>query len=203
MRSMARDVAVLALSAVFVTPPSLSGQTGAQARALTPAEAESYEMSMELAFGCSPRRHNRAAGSESMIRRDPGELSGTAVFFSGIEGAFLVLEEYDEDLNGHCLVLGWFGGDLVEGRYGIGRLAFDTMEEQLDAGSHSFFSMAAIRTSRENSIIVGESGTLDLEVVATGSIEGRFDLNGFAIEGNERRGSVHWTGTFNAVEGER
>jgi hypothetical protein len=138
-----------------------------------------------------------------MIQRDSGQLAGTAVFFRSIEGTFLVLEEYDEDLNGHCLVLGWFGGDIEPTRYGIGRLAYDTMEEQLDAGRHSFFAMAATRASQENVIIVGESGTLDLESVGTESIEGHFDLAGFAIEGNTRGADVHWSGTFRAVEGER
>jgi hypothetical protein len=159
-------------------------------------------MSLELAFACSPRRHNQAAGSESVILRDTDSLSGTAVFVQTAEGTFVVLEEYDEQFAGHCMVLGWFGGALASGRYEIRQLAYDTMEDEVGSDRPSFFGMAAIRTGGENSIMVTVSGAVELETVESGRITGRFDLVGFSVEGTERRGGISWSGTFVAWEGE-
>lgn len=190
----------LALAATWLIPAAAFAQVAPSG--LTPEESEAYEMGLELAFACSPRRHNQATGSESVIQRGPGQLLGTAAYFHSAEGTFLVLEEYDEDLAGHCLVFGWFGGALEPGRYAIDQLAYRTVEAELDAGRHSFFSMSAIRHPDENSILVAESGTLEIVSVGPGTMAGRFELAGFLVDGDARGGDVAWSGTFSALEGE-
>jgi hypothetical protein len=191
-------------AALGSTPAPAHPQTGAGARILTPEESEAHQMSLELAFACSPRRHNQVAGSESTIRREGGALSGTAVHFRSVDGAYLVLEEYDEALAGHCLVIGWFGGELRTGRYDIGRLAMSTVEAEIASGNHSFFSMSAVRAPSENSILVVESGTVDIAVGESGRITGTFELRGFLVDGGSSRwtGDAAWAGSFSALEGE-
>ena len=102
----------------------------------TAEEGEAHQMGLEMAFACSPRRHNQAAGSTSTIRQDADALSGTAVYFSSIEGTFVALEEYDQALDGHCLVFGWWGEALQPGAYAVARLASSTMMEEEASGEH-------------------------------------------------------------------
>jgi len=192
----------LALVAALPGPRAAGAQTGGQTQQLPPGEAEALDMSLDLAFACSPRRHNQATGSESIIRRESESLGGTAVFVQTAEGTFLVFEEYDEQYAGHCMVLGWFGGQLEAGRYEIRQLAYDTMEEEVGADRPSFFGMGVVRAGGENSLMVTLSGTVELETVEPGRITGRFDLLGFSVEGNERQGGIAWSGTFVALEGE-
>lgn len=199
---LASRIARLTLAAAFVAPASAGAQTAA--RPLTPAESEAFEMGFELAFACSPRRHNQAAGSESTIRREDDVLPGTAVHFRSVDGAYVVLEEYDEALEGHCLVLGWFGGALVPGRHTVGRLAMSTIEEEMAAGSHTFFAMSAVRATDENSVFVVESGAIDIRTVESDRIEGTFELSGFFADadGQNRVADATWAGSFRAVRGE-
>ena len=41
------------------------------------------------------------------------------------------IEHYDESLEGHCIVLGWFGGDLEAGTYPIEPLAMSSLEAEV------------------------------------------------------------------------
>jgi hypothetical protein len=121
-----------------------------------------------------------------------------------VDGAYLVLEEYDEALAGHCLVLGWFGGALAPGRHTVGRLGMSTVEEEMVAGSHSFFAMSAVRAADENSVFVVESGAIDIRTVDSDRIEGTFELAGFFADadGQNRVADAAWAGSFRAVRGE-
>jgi hypothetical protein len=192
--------ALALLAALLASPPAHAQDE--LPRRLTLEESESYQMSMELAFACSPYRHRRADGSQSTIRRASDALPGTAVHFSSIEGTYLVLERYDQELDGHCLVIGWFGGTLEPGSHRIARLAMATVEAQAEAGDHSFFGMSAVRTPRENVIVVVESGTLEIVSKEEGRLTGTFELDGFVVEGGtDRVEDVTWAGSFVAVEG--
>jgi len=197
-----RAVTAFGALALIFAPSQAPAQ--AAPRPLTAAEAEAYQMGLELAFGCSPRRHGEAAGSESTIRRERDALAGTAAHFRSVDGAYLVLEEYDESLAGHCLVMGWFGGALAPGRHGIGRLAMSTVEDEVASGAHSFFAMAAVRTASENVILVVEAGALDIRSVEGGRVEGTFEVRGFLTDpsGRNRVGDASWSGSFRAVRGE-
>ncbi|MGE0158583.1 MAG: hypothetical protein AB7T31_04170 [Gemmatimonadales bacterium] len=181
-------------------PSAVRAQTAGTA--LTAEQREAQAMGLEMAFACSPRRHGEATGSTSTIRREADALAGTAVHFSSIEGTFLALEEYDEALDGHCLVFGWWGGDLAPGTYAVAPLAMSAMEQEQMSGEHAFYSWGAVRTTGENMMILVESGSLTLERVEAGLVTGSFELAGFAIEGNARGAALRWAGSFSAVEGE-
>jgi len=195
-----KPVAALVLAASFVSGVPALAQTDAPRR-LTLDEVEAYQMSLELAFACSPARHRRADGSESTIRRAADALAGTAVHFHSVEGTYLVLEQYGEDLAGHCLVLGWFGGPLEPGSYEIGRLAMSAVEEEVETGEYSFFGMSAVRKPEENSLLVVERGTLQIATMESGNVSGSFELAGFLADGTgaNRTGAATWAGTFRAV----
>jgi len=168
---------------------------------LAPAEAEAYQMGLEMTFVCNPSRHRTMTTiSSSSIARPSGTLPGTATYLRSAEGTFLVLEAYDEQMAGHCMVLAWFGGDLEPGRYGIRRLAMDAMEAEVGAPSHSFFTLGAVRSPEESSVLVADSGTLSLESVEDGTVKGSFDVTGFVVEGGARTDGVTWQGTFTALE---
>jgi hypothetical protein len=194
-----RSIVVAALGLMTLSIPTT---LFAQATALTPEESEAQQMGLEMAFACSPRRHGLATGSTHTIARDPAPLSGTTVYFSSIEGTFVALEEYDDQLDGHCLVFAWWGDAIEPGTYPIARLSYRAMEEEEMAGEHSFFSWGAIRATNAMSIVLVESGSVTIESFAPGSITGSFELTGFVLEGNARAGSMRWTGTFSGVEGE-
>jgi hypothetical protein len=198
-----RPAGAVAVLAAACLAPTLAGAQAPEPRRLTLEESEAYQMSLELAFACSPYRHRRADGSESTIRRDEDALSGTAVHFRSIEGAYLVLEQYDQDLNGHCLVLGWFGGPLAPGSYPVGRLAMSTVEDETTTGEHSFFAMTLIRRPGENAMLVVEAGTLDIAAMEDGTVTGTFELAGFLgdADGVNRLADASWKGSFTAVEG--
>jgi hypothetical protein len=184
-----------ALAAAFL--PAL-----AVAQALTPEEQEAQQMGLQMAFACSPRRHGEAAGSTSTIRRDADALAGTAVYFKSIEGTFVALEEYDEALDGHCLVFGWWGDDIEPGTYPVARLSMRAMEDEEMSGEHSFFSWGAVRATGGMTMIVVESGSLTIDAFAPGSISGSFELAGFVLQGDARGEAVRWAGTFSGVEGQ-
>jgi hypothetical protein len=155
-------------------------------------------MGLEMAFACSPRRHNQAAGSTSTIRREADALEGTAVRFSGIEGTFVALEEYDEALDGHCLVFGWWGEELRPGSFRVARLASSTMMEEESSGEHSFFAWGAVRAAGTMTMLVVSSGSLEIASVDSGTISGTFELTGFIIDGSERS-DVTWAGSFSGA----
>jgi hypothetical protein len=138
--------------------------------------------------------------SSSLISRPAGALPGTATYVRSAEGTFLVLEAYDEQMAGHCMVLAWFGGDLEPGRYQIRRLAMDAMEEEAAAPVHSFFTLGAVRSPEESSVLVADSGTLSLDSIDDGTVKGSFDVTGFVIDGGARTDGVTWDGTFTALE---
>jgi hypothetical protein len=181
-------------------PTSVWAQAGA-APALSPQEAEAQDMGLALAAFCNPARHRSMGETESVIQRDPDALDGTASFLRSAEGTFLVLEHYDESLAGHCLVLGWFGGELEPGQYRIRQLAMSTLEEEVGGEDRSFYGMAAVRTEDENSIFVTESGALEILSMASEGVTGSFSLSGLLIEGASRTDGVAWTGSFRAQEG--
>jgi hypothetical protein len=194
-----RSIVVVALGLLTLSlPPTLF----AQAPALTREESEAQQMGLEMAFACSPRRHGLAAGSTHTIERDPAPLSGTAVYFSSIEGTFVALEEYDDQLDGHCLVFGWWGGAIAPGTYPIARLSYRALEEEEMAGEHSFFSWGAVRANNGMSMVLIESGSLTIDNFAPGSIAGSFELTGFVLEGNAKGDAMTWRGTFSGVAGE-
>ncbi len=200
MSTLPRSLAGVALAGAMLMPASARAQSDA-GPTLTPEEREAQQMGLELAVACNPRRQGLTEGSQSTIRRESDALAGTAILNRSAEGTFLSLEEYDEALEGHCLVFGWFGGDLAPGSYRISRLAYRTMEEDLASGSRSFFSWGAVRAREENSMLVAESGTLEIMTVEQGRITGSFELTGFVIDDGART-DVVWAGSFSAVEGE-
>jgi hypothetical protein len=166
---------------------------------MAPAEAEAYQMGLEMTFVCNPQRHRGLADSESLIVRDAGSLPGTAAFLRSAEGTFLVLEAYDDQAAGHCMVLAWFGGALGPGRYPIRRLGMTTMEEEVGSQGHSFFALAAVRSPEENWMLVTDSGTLEVLSMAAGAPAGTFELTGFALQGATRADGVAVRGTFSAL----
>ena len=89
------------------------------------------------------------------------------------------------------------GGGVDDG--GISQLAMGTLESQLDAQEHSFFSMAAMRNPDENPILVAESGSLDLSAVESETMTGEFNITGFLLDGPTRIDDVVWSGTFREV----
>jgi hypothetical protein len=172
--------------------------------ALSPAESAAYQMSREFSFLCNPERHRSlTALTRSMVRRDGDSMEGTAALLRTAEGTFLIVEGYDEQLFGHCLVIGWFGGALEPGTYPIGRLAMETLEEELAAERHSFFTMPAVRTDQENSILVTEAGSLEIERTERGGLEGTFEFTGVAVDRGRRGGTATWEGRFSAADVER
>ncbi len=182
-------------------PAAAHAQAAPAAPTLTSEEREAQQMGLEMAVACNPRRQGLTEGSQSTIRRGSDALSGTAILSRSAEGTFLSLEQYDEALEGHCLVFGWFGGDLSPGSYRISQLAYRTMEEELASGSRSFFSWGAVRARDENSILVTASGALEILTVESGRVTGSFELTGFVIDDGVRI-DVVWAGSFSAVEGE-
>ncbi len=200
MKTLSPYLTGLALAAALLTPATAHAQDPA-GPALTPEEREANEMGTAMAIACNPRRQGLTEGSQSTIRRGPEALRGTAIVSRSAEGTFLSLEEYDEALEGHCLVFGWFGGDLAPGSYRISRLAYRTMEEELASGDRSFFTWGLVRARGENSMLVAGSGTLEIQTVEPGRITGTFELTGFVVDGAVRT-DVSWAGSFSAVEGE-
>ena len=165
---------------------------------MTPAEAEAHEMGLTLASFCSPARHRLMGQSRSVVDRGAEPLEGTASFLRSAEGTFLVFEHYDESLEGHCIVLGWFGGDLEAGTYPIEPLAMSSLEAEVIGEDRSFYGMAAVRTADESSIFVTESGSLEIANVESGGLSGSFSLAGFVLAGDDRTNGMSWTGTFSA-----
>jgi hypothetical protein len=197
--------AVLALPlvlAVLGSPVEARAQAD-EPRRLTADEFESYQMGMQLIFACSPYRHRRAQGSESTIRRESDALTGTAIHFSSVEGTYLVLEQYDEELNGHCLVIGWFGGALEPGRHAVASLAMGAVEAEVDSGDYSFYSVSLVRNAEENTVLVADSGMLEITAMEDGQVTGTFTVSGFLSDSNgaTRTGEATWSGSFVAVRG--
>ena len=200
VRRPSRDVANLTLALACTLPAPVLAQAGAGAPIMTPGEAEAQEMGLTLASFCSPARHRAMGESQSVVDRGAEPLTGTASFLRSAEGTFLVFEHYDESLEGHCVVLGWFGGDLVSGPYRIQALAMSSLEAEVMGENRSFYAMAAVRTADESSIFVTEAGTLEIGTVEAGGLTGSFSLEGFVIEGDVRTDGMGWTGTFTARE---
>lgn len=181
-------------------PAPVLGQAAGARIEMAPAEAEAYQMGLEMTFVCNPQRHrSMAAEAVSSITRTGSPLTGTASYVRSAEGTFLVLEGYDEEMAGHCLVLAWFGGALEPGHYPIRRLAMDAMEEELDSREHSFFTLAAVRSPDESSVLVTDSGSVELSSVDDGTVAGSFDVRGFVVEGTTRTDDVTWQGSFTAL----
>ena len=195
--AMIPRTSLLAGLLAFAVPAPSAAQT-----ALTAEEREAQAMGLEMAFACSPRRHGEAPGTTSTIRREADALAGTAVYFRSIEGTFLALEEYDEALDGHCLVFGWWGGELAPGTYSVARLAMSAMEAEQTSGEHSFFAWGAVRTTGENVMILVESGSITLDTFAPGAFTGSFEVGGFVLEGDVRGPAFRWAGSFSGIEGE-
>lgn len=192
---------ILVVGVTMALPMSLRAQalTGP---GLSPADTEAQSMGLQMAIACNPRRQGELQGSESTVRRASDALAGTAVYSRTAEGTFLSLEQYDESLEGHCLVFGWFGGAYAVGRHPISRLSMRAMEEEQASGERSFYGWGAVRSTAENLVLMVESGSVEILTVEQGRITGTFELMGALVEGNARAGEVTWSGSFNAVEGE-
>jgi len=191
----------LLVAALLATLPIPTGAQTASDPMLNPAETEAYQMGLDMTFVCNPNRHRTLTTiSTSSISRPTGTLAGTATYLRSAEGTFLVLEAYDEELAGHCMVLAWFGGELEPGRYSIRRLAMDAMEQEVGAPTHSFFTLGAVRSPDESSVLVADTGTLTLDSMEDGVVKGSFAVDGFVVEGETRTDAVRWEGTFTALE---
>jgi hypothetical protein len=61
-----------------------------------------------------------------------------------------------------------------------------------------------VRLASENSMLVVETGTLDIRAVDGDRIEGTFEVGGFLTDasGRTRVGDAAWAGSFRAVRGE-
>jgi len=188
------------LLALLSSPAAAAAQAGGAE--FLPAEVEAMQMAQEMSFVCNPERHRSMAGSESVIRRASDTLAGTAALLQSAEGTFLVLEGYDENMAGHCLVLAWFGNTLEAGRYAIRQLSSAAMEEETSSGAHSFFTFSAVRAPGESSILVTQSGSLEILTRTTAGLSGTFRLTGFAVEGGERTDGIVFEGSFTALERE-
>lgn len=186
----------MALASVSGAPQAAQAQ-GAGAE-LSEPESEALGMGMEMTFMCSPQRHGRLGYTESGIRRPGSPLSGTASWMRSAEGTFLVLEGYDANQAGHCVILAWFGGELEPGSYGIRRLSMAAMEEEVGSQEHSFYVMGAVRAPDESSAMIPESGSVELTSVDAGAVSGSFQLTGLVVEGSERTEGVVWEGDFAA-----
>jgi hypothetical protein len=193
-------IPTLLLGALLSSPGCLSAQATAGST-LTREEQEAQQMGIEMAFACSPRRHGLATGSTHTIASDPAPMSGTAVYISTIEGTFVALEEYDDQLDGHCLVFGWWGDAIEPGTYPIARLSYQAMQEEEMAGEHSFFSWGAVRANNGMSMVLVESGSVTIESFAAGGIAGSFELTGFALDGNAKGNALTWSGSFRGIDG--
>ena len=189
---------LLAVGALLV--PVAAHAQAASTPALSREESEAQSMGLEMAIACNPRRQGEVQGSESTIRRASDALSGTAILSRTAEGTFLSLEQYDDALEGHCLVFGWFGGDLAPGRYAIAQLSYRAMEDEVTTGERSFYTWGAVRSATDNSMFMGRTGSVEISAIEGGTITGSFELTGFLVEGSTRTGEVTWAGSFRAVE---
>ncbi|MEQ1857805.1 MAG: hypothetical protein ABL963_15225 [Longimicrobiales bacterium] len=197
---MHRPVLPLFAAAVLgLMAPRAAHAQAPTAPALTREEAEAQSMGLEMAFACNPRRQGETVGSESTIRRAADALAGTAILSRTAEGTFLSLEQYDDALEGHCLVFGWFGGDLATGRYPITQLSMSAMEEEQTSGVRSFYVWGAVRSTAENAMVMGQSGAIEILGVDAATVTGSFELAGFLVADNARTGDATWSGSFSAV----
>lgn len=185
--------------ALTVLWPPVRARGQAAGPPMSPPEREAYEMGQQMAFPCNPQRHRNTPESESMIRRANGPLAGTAAYLPTAEGTFLVLEGYDENQAGHCLVLAWFGNRLEPGRYDVRRLSMAAMEEELDSGDHSFFTFSAVRSPDESATFVADSGSLQIESMDQHTVTGTFEITGFTINSQTREDDVALEGSFTAL----
>ena len=190
----------MALGVTVAHPSGVSSQTGIPVPGLSAEQAEAFTMGREMGFNCNPRRHNTIVGSESLIEGDGDPRTGTAGYVRTAEGTFLVLERYDEQMDGHCLVFAWFGGELEAGAYTVRGLSYAAVEEEVGAERQSFFGTSALRTDGQNSSVIVTSGTLELSTVQSGKMTGSFDLSVFHYDGVERSDDGVWEGFFVAVE---
>jgi hypothetical protein len=199
MRKKATAVALALVTACLM--PGLLRAQAPPAPSLTPPEAEAQEMGLTLASFCNPARHRLMGDTQSVVERGPDSLPGTASYLRSAEGTFLVLERYDQALAGHCLVLGWFGGDLAPGRYAVRQLAMATLEAEVGGEDPSFYAMAAVRTPDESSQLVTSAGSVEIVSLGSAEVTGTFGLTGFVIEDGTRTDGVAWDGSFTALEG--
>lgn len=190
----------LACSAAGLLASPIGAQTSLPD--FTSEEIEAQMMGLQMAFVCSPRRHEEAVGTTSTIRRESDALAGRASWFHSIEGTYFSLEEYDDSLDGHCLVFGWWGDDLAPGTYPVEQLSMRAMEEEEASGEHSFFAWGAVRRTGENVMILVESGSLTLGTFGPGEASGTFEISGFLLVGNERGAPFRWAGSFSGMESE-
>lgn len=187
-----------ALAAAYA--PEAARAQAAGGPQMTPAETEAHQMSLEMSFVCNPQRHRSMPESESMIRRQAGDLPGTAAHLRTAEGTFLVLEAYDENQSGHCLVLGWFGGDVEPGSHTIRQLSMAAMENEVDTGEHSFFTFSAVRSPTESATLVTDGGSIEIVSAEQGTVVGTFQLTGFTVSSQARVDGIALEGSFTALE---
>ena len=199
LRRCLHGVAVLAVA--LTLPASARGQAAGGPQ-MTEPELEAYEMSTQLTFVCSPQRHASMPASESTIRRPAGPLEGTAAYLRSAEGTFLVLEGYNENAAGHCMVFAWFGGDLAPGAYEVRQLSMAAMEEEAGTDRHSFFTFSAVRAADESATLVSQGGFLRIDSVSSGAVSGSFELSGFTVNSEERVDGVRLAGAFTALAGD-
>jgi len=202
MRYLRRLPALACLFGALTLATAAAAQAPGSGPQLTEPELEAYQMSTQMTFVCSPQRSASLPESESVIRRARGSLEGTAAYLRSAEGTFLVLEGYNENAAGHCLVFAWFGGALQPGSYAVRQLSMGAMEQEVGAESHSFFTFSAVRAPDESATLVAQGGSLQIDSVTGGIVRGTFELRGFTVNSEERVDGVAMEGSFTAQEGE-
>jgi len=196
---MTRQVSTLALLALLLPAGSLAGQ---EPPALPPQDAEAYGMSESMQFGCSPQRAARVPESQSVIEGGQVPLIGTAAFFLQDEGMFLVLEDYADDGSRHCLVFAHFGSPPAPGRYAVKKLARRTAEAEATTERRAFFGVFGYRTDTEAAMLVFESGFVEIAPSEPDQLTGTFHVEGFMVDGADRRDGVVRHGSFSARQTE-
>lgn len=192
---------VLGMACVFAA--SAHAQADSAAPDLSARDAEAYEMTQSLQFGCNPRWLASIAESESIIEHDPAPLAGKAGFDVQQGNTFLVLMRFNDDGSRHCLVLTRMGGPPEAGRYAVERLSASVSQADPSAAVRPFYGMFGLRNQVAASILVVDSGFVQIDASEPERIEGTFELAGFAIDGAKRTDGVVRRGSFRALKVEK
>lgn len=199
MRLVTLPVAILALGMAGLLPRTAGAQEDAEPT-LLPADAEAYEITQNFQYGCNPQRWAKVAGSESRIDNDPAPLVGRASVWLEKGALFLVLDQYNGDGSRHCVVLTRRGGPPVAGRYAVGRVSASLLEQtEPRPEGEPFYGTFALRDEAHASLLVVDSGFVEVTASGPGTITGTFMMAGFAIDGAERTDGVVRRGSFRAV----
>ncbi len=189
-------IVLLGIAAVGTRSASAQGDAMPQ---LSPADSEAYDITQNLQFGCKPQRWAKSEGSESRIENRPQPLTGRASLVLENDEIFLVLEQYNEDGSLFCAVLTRRGVRPPAGRYAVGRVSAGLFEQTEPMANEPFYGMFAFRDATHASLLVVDSGFVELTTSESGKVTGSFELAGFAIDGAQRTAGVVRRGSFTAV----